>query len=73
VLLDRESSGFECQNGTWSRRVLPNGELGGFNPFLVQGREHERSVVTGRLARDVESDEGCEGYVGRGGWKSIEG
>lgn len=73
VLLDRKSSGFERQNGIWSRRVLPNGELGGFSPFVVRGRDHERSVVTGRLARDVESDEGCEGYVGRGGWKSIEG
>ena len=72
VLLDRASSGFVCENGRWSRRVLPNGDLGGFEPFVVRGREHERSVVTGRLARDVESDEGCEGYVGRGGWKSIE-
>lgn len=72
VLLDRQSSGFECKDGTWARRVLPNGELGGFVPFVVRGREHERSVVTGRLARDVESDEGCGGYVGRGGWKSIE-
>ncbi|KAJ4990380.1 ABC1 domain containing protein [Stagonosporopsis vannaccii] len=72
VLLDRWSSGFEYRNGTWSRRMLPNGELGGFNPFVVRGREHERSIITGRLARDIESDEGCGGYVGRGGWKGIE-
>jgi hypothetical protein len=31
----------------------------------VLGAEAERSVVTGRLAREVESDEGVEGFVGR--------
>lgn len=72
VLLDRQSSGFECSAGRWSRRVLPSGDLGGFEPFVVRGRDHERSVVTGRLAREVECDEGCETYIGRGGWKSIE-
>lgn len=72
VLLDRQSSGFESTNGKWTRRVMSNGELGGFDRFVVRGRDHERSVVTGRLARDVENDEGCEGYIGRGGWKSID-
>lgn len=72
VLLDRESSGFERSGTRWTRRQLPNGVLCGFEPFIVRGRDHERSVVTGRLARDVERDEGCEAYVGRGGWKSIE-
>lgn len=72
VVLDRQSSGFECAAGKWVRRVLPNGDLSGFEPFVVRGRDHERSVVTGRLARDVERDEGCETYIGRGGWKSIE-
>ncbi|KAF9698747.1 hypothetical protein EKO04_003146 [Ascochyta lentis] len=72
LLLDRERSGFESARGKWTRRLLPSGELGGFEPFVVRGRDVERSVVTGRLARDVERDEGCEGYVGRGGWKSIE-
>lgn len=72
VLLDRQSSGFECSGGKWTRRLLHHGELGGFEPFIVRGRDYERSVVTGRLARDVEGDEGCEGYIGRGGWKSIE-
>jgi hypothetical protein len=38
----------------------------------VRGRDYERSIVTGRLARDVESDEGVEGFVGRGGWVRIE-
>ena len=72
VLLDRSSSGFEQNGDKWVRRLSPDGELGGFDPFVVRGRDHERSVVTGRLAREVESDEGCVGYIGRGGWKSIE-
>lgn len=72
VLLDRQSSGFELSRGKWIRRIMADGELGGFKPFVVRGRDHERSVVTGRLACDVEDDEGCNGYVGRGGWKSIE-
>jgi hypothetical protein len=45
---------------------------GGFEPFIVRGREYERSVVTGRLAAEVEGDEGVEGYVGRAGWVGIE-
>jgi hypothetical protein len=72
VLPDRPSSGFEQNGDRWVRRLLPDGELGGFDPFVVRGRDHERSVITGRLAREVESDEGCVGYIGRGGWKSIE-
>lgn len=72
VLLDRQSSGFELSGGKWIRRIMADGELDGFKPFVVRGRDHERSVVTGRLACDVEDDEGCNGYVGRGGWKSIE-
>jgi hypothetical protein len=72
VLLDRPSSGFEQNGGKWVRRLSPDGELGGFDPFVVRGRDYERSIITGRLAREVESDEGCVGYVGRGGWKSIE-
>jgi hypothetical protein len=58
---DANTSGNE--RGTWT---------GGFKPFLIRGRDHERSVVTGRLAREVESDEGLEGFVGRGGWAGIE-
>lgn len=46
-------------------------EPGGFDPFFVRGRDHERSVVTGRLARDIMADEGVEGYVGRLRWKGI--
>ncbi|CAO2657537.1 Nn.00g036630.m01.CDS01 [Neocucurbitaria sp. VM-36] len=72
--LDRQNSGFvlekegDSSKGRWVRG--PDG--GGFEAFLVRGRDFERSVVTGRLARDVESDEGVEGFVGRGGWVGIE-
>ncbi|KAF2031268.1 hypothetical protein EK21DRAFT_63664 [Setomelanomma holmii] len=71
--LDRHNSGFVLDRtdggkGMW---VRDEGERG-FEPFFVRGRDFERSVVTGRLARDVESDEGVEGFVGRGGWVGIE-
>jgi hypothetical protein len=71
--LDRQHSGFMLAgSGTgqpaWNRG--PDG--GGFAPFLVRGRDYERSVVTGRLARDVESDEGVKGFKGRKGWVGIE-
>lgn len=73
--LDRQNSGFVLNTsatgsgkGLWVRG--PNN--GGFDPFLVRGRDFERSVVTGRLAAEVENDEGVEGYVGRGGWVGVE-
>ncbi|KAK7178923.1 hypothetical protein DPSP01_010371 [Paraphaeosphaeria sporulosa] len=68
ILLDRASSGFvqDSETGKWVSR-----EGSGFEPFLVLGRDVERSVVTGRLAREVEGDEGVEGFVGRGGWVGI--
>jgi hypothetical protein len=71
MLLDRRSSGFvlERGEGVWVRSGAKEGE--GFEPFLVRGAEYERSVVTGRLAREVESDEGCEGFVGRSGWVGV--
>lgn len=73
VLLDRPNSGFELLGGgKWTRRVLSGGELGGFDAFVVRGREWEKSVVTGRLAREIERDGGCEGFIGRGGWVGIE-
>jgi hypothetical protein len=66
--LDQQNSGFRFEasgggRGRWTE---------GFKPFFVRGRDHERSVVTGRLARELESDEGFEGFVGRGGWTGIE-
>jgi hypothetical protein len=71
--LDRQNSGFELdRSGGGKGKWVRGSNGGGFEPFLVRGRDHERSVVTGRLARDVERDEGVEGYVGRGGWIGIE-
>jgi len=75
--MDRASSGFfpvrEKGKGarTWVRRKQPDGTLGGFEKFLVMGREVERSVITGRLAKDIMTDEGVEGYVPRGLWRPI--
>ena len=68
MMLDRHSSGFvRDQNGKWER----DGDRG-FDPFFVRGKEVERSIVTGRLAADVEADEGMEGYRGRSGWTGIK-
>lgn len=71
LLLDRASSGFvlEMESSRWIRKGPREGE--GFEPFFVRGRDLERSVVTGRLAREVESDEGVEGFAGRSGWVGI--
>lgn len=72
MLLDAESSGFTPEREAEKLVGKRAGKwIGGFEPFLVQGKDHERSVVTGRLAAEVESDEGVEGYVGRGGWVGI--
>jgi hypothetical protein len=65
--LDRQNSGFELDKSGGGRGRW----VGGFAPFLVLGRDHERSIITGRLARDVEHDEGIKGFVGRGGWTPI--
>ncbi|KAF2192239.1 hypothetical protein K469DRAFT_694371 [Zopfia rhizophila CBS 207.26] len=75
MTLDRHSSGFvqvksSPDKGLWVRNEEGEGR-GGFEPFYIRGRNFERSVVTGRLAADVERDEGVEGFVGRGGWVGI--
>lgn len=71
MLLDRASSGFvrDRETGKWVRSGSREGD--GFEAFVVLGREMERSVVTGRLAKEVEVDEGVEGFVGRAGWVGI--
>ncbi|KAF2691546.1 hypothetical protein K458DRAFT_285523 [Lentithecium fluviatile CBS 122367] len=71
MLLDRASSGFVQERGAgrWVRMGKEEGE--GFETFFVGGRDYERSIVTGRLAREVESDEGVEGFVGRSGWMGV--
>ena len=75
--LDRVGSGFEPVTDfegvkTWRRVVVDDNEgernEGG---FVVLGREVERSVVTGRMAEEVLSDEGVEGFVGRRGWRGV--
>lgn len=81
ITLDRESSGFEpvpstassksSGKKTWVRKRSAEGELLGFEPFYVRGPEVERSVVTGRLAREVLEDEGVEGFVRRRGWRPV--
>ncbi|KAJ9661078.1 hypothetical protein H2201_006627 [Coniosporium apollinis] len=79
----RATSGPE--KGRWVRSSLSRGrggpggddtereekELGGFDTFFVRGAEHERSVVTGRLSKDVFADEGVEGFLGRKMWRPI--
>jgi hypothetical protein len=70
MLLDRASSGF-FQDKTSGKCNLKAAAGEGFVPFFVRGRDYERSIVTGRLAREVESDEGVEGFVGRRGWTGI--
>ena len=71
--LDRQNSGFVLdQSGDGKGKWIRGKNGAGFEPFLVRGRDHERSVATGRLAKEVESDEGVEGFVGRGGWVGIE-
>lgn len=40
-------------------------------PFYVRGRDHERSVVTGRLGAEILCDEGVVNFVPRMGWKPV--
>jgi hypothetical protein len=71
IMLDPRSCGFVRTGTGATGRWVRDGEKG-FEVFHVRGRGVERSVVTGRLAAEVESDEGVEGYVGRKGWVGIE-
>lgn len=40
-------------------------------PFYVEGRDTERSIVTGRLGADILRDEGVQGFVSRMGWSAV--
>lgn len=77
LTLDRVSSGFvKVGSGPDKGRWVPNtdarkGAAAGFETFFVQGREYERSIVTGRLAQDVMDDEGITMYMGRKMWRPI--
>ena len=68
--MDRPSSGFkplriiESNGGSrreWVRRQ-EGGQSLGFEPFYVMGRDVERSVVTGRTAGDLMTDENVESF-----------
>lgn len=74
--MDRHASGFMPLTDSdgvrrWERRRDGDGRLLGFEPFFVKGRDHERSVVTGRTADEVMGDEGVEGFTGRKGWRAV--
>ncbi|KAJ5579885.1 uncharacterized protein N7459_005870 [Penicillium hispanicum] len=79
--LDRENSGFEPKsefdknsNSTkkmWVRKLRDTQNPQGFEPFYVRGPDIERSVVTGRLGRDVLDDEGVEDFLPRKGWQPV--
>ncbi|KAI1621658.1 DNA polymerase ligase-domain-containing protein [Exophiala viscosa] len=79
--IDREASGFRPTNRiefgrrVWERPLekdSPAGDgLGGFPSFYVRGRDVETSILTGRLAADVATDEGLVNYKPRGGWRPV--
>ncbi|PSK50460.1 hypothetical protein B9Z65_404 [Elsinoe australis] len=74
--LDREASGFVKERsgpdkGRWVRTKTDDGTMGGFETFFVQGREVERSIITGRMAMDIMDDAGMKGYKGRKMWRAI--
>ncbi|KAG8533069.1 uncharacterized protein KY384_001852 [Bacidia gigantensis] len=75
---DRRSSGFIPQmkwegerKRIWARKRRKDGALDGFEPFRVMGAEIERSIVTGRTAKQVLVDEGVSGYESRRGWRAV--
>ena len=43
----------------------------GFEAFYVRGPAVENSIVTGRTAADIMTDEGVTGWIGRRGWKPV--
>ncbi|KAF2755068.1 hypothetical protein EJ05DRAFT_519745 [Pseudovirgaria hyperparasitica] len=68
--LDRGNSGF-VRAGSRGESWVREDDKRGFEPFYVRGSAVERSVVTGRLASELLSDEGVEGFVERGNWQGI--
>ncbi|KXL49404.1 hypothetical protein M433DRAFT_106279 [Acidomyces richmondensis BFW] len=68
LALDRKRSGFhKSSEGSDQARWI-----GGWGePFFVRGRDFERSVVTGRSADEIMSDEGVDEFVGRKMWRPI--
>ncbi|KAJ5778170.1 hypothetical protein N7520_001416 [Penicillium odoratum] len=79
--LDRQNSGFEprpfnetgaptSKKRLWTP-IVSHDSVRGFDSFCVRGPDVERSVVTGRLAKDVLDDEKVEGFVPRRGWRPV--
>jgi hypothetical protein len=67
ISLDRKSSGFhKARSGTDEGRWVSENDT-----FSVLGRDVERSVVSGRLADEVMSDEGVESFQGRKMWRAV--
>lgn len=67
LTLDRAASDFHKvrtgpSRGRW---------VGPWEAFFVLGRDFERSVVTGRKAKEVMEDEGVEKFEGRKMWRGI--
>lgn len=78
LTLDRANSGFKDEPGSgpagkrWVRRLDANHrQMLGFEPFYVRGPEAERSVVTGRLGREILEDEAVQGFLPRRGWRPV--
>ncbi|KAI9841602.1 MAG: hypothetical protein M1837_000509 [Sclerophora amabilis] len=58
-------------NNAKSKNIRRKASPQGFAPFQVLGPDHERSVITNRLAADVMADEGVQGWVPRKGWRAV--
>ena len=69
--LPDKSHGTQTDDGSVEVKIRSGERAGGFEKFHVMGREVERSVVTGRLAREILEDEGVAGYVPRGLWRPV--
>ncbi len=67
LTLDRRNSGFRKarggpDEGRW---------VGNWSAFFVRGRDHERSIVTGRSADQVMEDANVARFIGRKMWRAI--
>ena len=67
LTLDRVNTGFhKAQSGPDQGRWT-----GASEPFVVRGREVERSIVSGRSADEVMADAGMRAFQGRKMWRPI--
>ncbi|OJJ41014.1 hypothetical protein ASPWEDRAFT_102577 [Aspergillus wentii DTO 134E9] len=79
ITMDRLNSGFieETSTTPGRKRWVPKRDpetghiVTGFEPFYVRGPDVERSVVTGRLGREVLEDEDVSGFLPRRGWRPV--